>query len=256
MWKRVLDVLDNAFDLSVIRAGRGEFTVECNPETASEELFAVLTAGGVDRLSIGAQSFDPELLKVLERWHDPASVPRAVELARAGGIDRISLDLIFAIPGQTLDAWQRDLDAALALAPDHLSCYTLTYEPNTPMTVRCARGDFTPASEDLEADLYEATVARLAQAGFARYEISNYAKLGQQSQHNLAYWRQSPWLAAGPSASAHVAGHRWKVVPHLGAYLASTGAAPVIDHEAPDARRALAERMMTGVRLAEGLAVF
>ena len=262
-WQRILDALRSLYDLSPIDAGRGEVTVECNPETASAELFDVLRAGGVSRLSVGAQSFNTRHLKILERWHDPESVPRALELARAAGIERRSLDLIFAVPGQTLDEWADDLDRALALPIDHLSCYALTYEPGTAMTVRWQRGEFASADEDIETQMAEHTVGRLRTAGFERYEVSNFARMdtasGGACAHNLAYWRQESWLAAGPSASGHVrvaegGSHRWKNVPRLDSYLAGDdeGFAHVIDHEPPDARRLLAERLMTGVRIAEG----
>jgi len=255
LWKRLLIELDRLFDLSLIRHGGGEFTVECNPETVSPELMAALKLGGVDRVSIGAQSFNPRHLKTLERWHEPANVGRAIELARDAGIQRASVDLIFAIPGQTLDEWRADLAHALVLGTEHLSCYSLTYEPNTAMTARLKRGEFTPADEDLEVAMHETTLSMLRAAGMDRYEISNYSRPGAEARHNLAYWRQESWLAAGPSASGHVLGHRWKNVPRLDDYLAMDdgGWTRVLDHEPPDARRAIAERLMTGCRLREGL---
>jgi oxygen-independent coproporphyrinogen-3 oxidase len=251
LWERVLARVRSAFDLREIE----EFSVECNPETAGAELFDVLVAGGVDRLSFGAQSFDPRHLKTLERWHDPASVERAIELARAAGIARTSLDLIFAIPGQTLGEWSSDLERALALGTEHLSCYALTYEPNTAMTKRLSRGEFDAADHDLEADMLELTADRLHAHGFERYEVSNYARPGAACLHNLAYWRNEQWLAAGPSASGHAGGHRWKNVPRLDDYLLfdDAGYAPIVDHEPPDVRRALRELIMGGVRVAEGL---
>jgi len=260
LWQRLLDALADRFDLSHIRSGAGEFTVECNPETATPELFAVLRRGGVNRLSMGAQSFDPRHLKTLERWHDPESVGRAVGLARAAGLDRLSLDLIFAIPGQTIADWGRDLDLAIDLGVTHLSCYALTYEPNTAMSVRLARGEFEPCDEDLEADMYELSVARCARAGLARYEVSNFAAPGRECAHNQAYWRQDSWLAAGPSASGHLrspegGSWRWKNVPRLDDYLRldESGHPPAIDAEAPEPRRLLAEQIMTGLRLREGI---
>lgn len=263
LWRRLLGVLHDEFDLSRVATSEGEFTVECNPESATPDLLATLRAGGVNRVSMGAQSFHPEHLKTLERWHDPDSVPRAAETASAAGIDRTSIDLIYAIPGQTLAQWDDDLTRALALRTTHLSCYNLTYEPNTAMTVRLKRGEFAPVDEDLEADMFEHTGARLAAAGLERYEVSNYARPGDECRHNLAYWRQDQWLAAGPSASGHVwagpdrraGGHRWKNTPNLGVYLEhpSRTFAPMQDHEPPETARAIRERIMTGVRLREGL---
>lgn len=255
LWRELLDTLRREFDLSRIRSSDGEFTVECNPETASLELFDVLAASGVNRISMGAQSFEPRHLRTLERAHDPASVAHAARLARAAGIDRVSVDLIFAVPGQTLDEWRADLDRALDLGTSHLSCYALTYEPGTAMTARRDRAEFEPADPDLEADMYELTVRHLRAHGLDRYEVSNFARPGHECRHNLAYWRQDPWLACGPSASGHVDGHRWKNTPRLDTYLTTDegGLAPIVEHEPPDPRRALAERLMTGVRLREGI---
>jgi oxygen-independent coproporphyrinogen-3 oxidase len=263
LWDRILATLDELFHTRARgRSGAMEFTIECNPETVTPELMAIYAAGGVNRVSVGAQSFNEKHLKTLERWHDPANVTRALELARDAGIARRSIDLIFGIPGQTIDDWHADLDRALALANapglDHLSCYALTYEPNTAMTARLQRGDFTPTDDDTETRMYQDTVSRLREAGFSRYEVSNYACSDASAcRHNLAYWRHDQWLAAGPSASAFIAGHRWKNVPRLADWLdavnASGGYAPIVDHETPDALRLLAERLMTGLRLAEGV---
>jgi len=261
LWTVLLDRLDALFQT---RHGGGaetaqrdgfEFTVECNPETVSPELMSELKRGGVTRVSIGAQSFEQRHLKTLERWHDPANVARALELARAAGISRQSIDLIYAVPGQTLVEWDQDLTRALSMGTEHLSCYSLTYEPATAMTARLKRGEFKRADEDLEADMFELTLARLRSAGLDRYEVSNFSLPGRECRHNMAYWRQEDWLAAGPAASAHIAGRRWKNVPRLDDYLTqgAAGFSPIMDFEEPDAARALAERLMTGLRVTEGL---
>ena len=234
-----------------------EWTVEANPETIDLEKARVLVAAGVNRVSIGAQSFDPRHLKTLERWHDPANVARAAGFLREAGIANFNIDLIFGIPGQTLAEWREDLARALAIGPEHLSCYGLTYEQNTAMTKRLERGEFEPCDDALEAEMYEATVDTLAAAGFARYEVSNYARAGRECRHNLVYWRNEPWWAIGPSASGFVAGHRYKVVPRLGDWLARAAGddagQPVVDHEAPDEARHASEALMIGLRLAEGI---
>lgn len=255
LWQSLLGALADSFDLSEIRAGRGEFTVECNPETVSPELMGTLRSGGVDRVSVGAQSFNPAHLKTLERWHNPDNVERAIAMARAAGIPRQSLDLIYAIPGQSMEDWERDLRTAIALGTTHLSCYSLTYEPATAMTARLKRGEFTPTDEDLDADMHERTLAILRTAGLERYEVSNFAVPGAESQHNLAYWRQEAWLAAGASASGHLYGNRWKNAPRLDDYLKfhDAGFAPAIDIERFEPRRALSELIMTGIRVSEGL---
>jgi oxygen-independent coproporphyrinogen-3 oxidase len=216
---------------------------------------AVLRDGGVSRISMGAQSFDPGVLKRLERLHRPERVAVAIDLAAEAGIERRSIDLIYAVPGQTEAMWANDLRTALALPIDHVSAYNLTYEPNTALTARLARGEFVPADEDIELVMFEMARDLTREAGLDRYEVSNYARPGGASRHNLAYWRQEPWIAAGPSASGHLAGWRWKNTPRLDTYLAGNdgGFAPAIDIESPDPVRALAERIMTGLRLDEGV---
>ena len=280
LWERVLETLGAEFDLSLMgRAGsggsglpEGEFTVECNPESTTAELLALLRAGGVNRVSMGAQSFHRQHLATLERRHNPENVAKVVEMARAAGIERQSVDLIYAIPGQTLEQWRSDLRTALALGTTHLSCYNLIYEPNTAMAVRLKQGEFVQTDEDTEAAMFEATDEMLAGAGLERYEVSNYARPGHESLHNLAYWRHEQWLAAGPSASGHVyaggvgggaggvcrPGYRWKNTPRLGDYLAcepsvAGGYAPISDLEGPDEARAISEVLMMGLRTREGV---
>lgn len=250
-WRRLLAALPDAFDL----APGFEFTVEANPETVTDELMRALHAGGVNRVSIGCQSFHPTHLKTLERWHEPANVGRAMTMARRAGIGNINLDLIFGIPGQSLDEWRADLDRAVALEPTHLSCYALTYEPNTAMTRRLELGRLERIDEEVEASMYEATIDALPAAGFEQYEVSNFARRADaRCQHNLLYWQSADWLAVGPSASGHVDGLRWKNLPHLGRYLAGEGGAPVdadsveqLDHAAR-----VGEQLMMRLRLMDG----
>src|SRR5262249_47191107 len=151
-----------------------EFTVEANPNTFDPDRARALVAHGVNRISFGAQSFVPSELKTLQRDHDPDNVPRAFEIARSAGLHNLNVDLIFGIPGQTLDTWEFSLASALALQPDHMSCYSLIYEPNTAMTSRMKRGEFTPIDEELELQMFEHVYQRLRGAGFTRYEVSNY----------------------------------------------------------------------------------
>ncbi len=249
LWRRLLPELRRCLR----PAAEAEFTVEANPETVTPELAAILAQGGVNRVSIGAQSFHPRHLKTLERWHDPANVERAMMIFRDAGITNLNLDLIFAIPGQTVDDWLADLEQAVALEPMHLSCYGLTYEPNTAMTVRLRAGRIEPVDEEVEAAMYESALDRLAEAGFEQYEISNWSRPGMASRHNLHYWRNGNWWAFGPSASGHLDGVRWKNVPRLSDYLAVTPWSPVTDVEGMDADRRLGERLMLGLRLREGL---
>ena len=249
LWERLLEAIHAHLPIDRVR----EWTVEANPETVTPELAAVLTEGGVNRVSIGAQSFHPVHLNTLERWHDPENVARAVSIMRGAGITNINLDLINSIPGQTLEEWEDDLNHALALEPDHLSCYTLTYEPNTPMAARLRAGEFERADEDLEAAMYEHTRTRLAQAGFEHYEISNWARPGKQCAHNLLYWRNANWWPLGPGAAGHANGLRWKNAPNLGRYLDSHGLPPAVEVERLDEYAQRGETLMLGLRLIEGM---
>lgn len=251
LWEELLNRFHTLFTL----APGHEFTVECNPETVTDDLMGVLAGGGVNRVSMGAQSFDRKHLATLERRHDPERLPIAAETVRRAGIARLSVDLISGVPDQTLEQWDADLHTALGLGTEHLSAYTLTYEPGTAMTARLLKGEFAKTDDDLEADMYEHTVGTLRAAGLDRYEVSNHARPGAECRHNLAYWRQEGWLAAGPSASAHVGGWRWKNTPRLDDYLhaGEDGFSPVCELEEPDPRRSLMDRIMTGVRLREGV---
>jgi oxygen-independent coproporphyrinogen-3 oxidase len=255
LWKILLSEVNSLFDMSDIRSGVGEFSVENNPESVSDELADVLVQGGVNRASLGAQSFNPEHLKALERIHNPAKVPVAIDTLRRAGIHRVSIDLIFAVPGQTLDQWDQDLQTALALPVEHLSAYGLTYEPGTAMTARLAKGEFTKSPDDIEASMYQHTIETLRARGFDRYEVSNHAKAGAECKHNLAYWTSQDWLAVGPSASGHFQGSRWKNTPRLDDYLNHNdeGFAPICDFEPPDDRRELMDLMMTSIRLTQGV---
>jgi len=247
----ILGAINDAFG----RSDDAEWTIETNPETMSAQHARLCADAGVNRVSMGAQSFDPRHLATLERRHDPESVPRAIDHTRGAGIERVSLDLIYAIPGQTLDDWSRDLDTALALPIDHISAYALTYEPNTPMTARRDRGDFEQTPDELEVAMYDHALGATRARGMTRYEVSNHAMPGSQCRHNLAYWRGDDWLAAGPGAAGHLGGHRWTNTPRLDDYLAHTdaGLAPIRAHETPDPRTVLLDTIMMGIRTAEGL---
>ena len=192
--RRLILGLRDRFDLSRV----DEWTVEANPATVSAEYCAMLRAAGVNRISFGAQSFDRIELKQLERHHDPEDVPRSLELARAAGFERLNLDLIYAIPGQTLSSWEKSLDAALALGTSHLSCYGLTYEPNTAITVRKRLGQFSAAEESVELSMLRYARMRLAAAKMQAYEISNYARDGEECRHNLVYWLGENYVGLGP----------------------------------------------------------
>lgn len=249
--RRLLEGLRARFDLS----GVNEWTVEANPATLSLEYAHMLRDMGVDRLSFGAQSFDPAELKQLERHHDPEDVPRSVEIARSAGFERVNIDLIYAIPGQTLESWSRSLESAIALGTDHLSCYGLTYEPSTPLAVRRRMGQIVAVEEPVELAMLHHTRRRLREAGLPAYEISNYARPGQECRHNLLYWTQEDYIGLGPSAASHVRGHRWKNRPHLGEWESAVGRGvlPADEYEALTERQRAGELAMLMLRLERGL---
>ncbi|MFW5681516.1 MAG: radical SAM family heme chaperone HemW [Phycisphaeraceae bacterium] len=251
LWDLLLGEMDRWGVLGDVR----EFTVEANPETLTPELARTLRRGGVNRLSIGCQSFQPELLNALERWHDPESVGRAVRTARAAGIDNINLDLIFAIPGQSLEQLRDDLGRAVALEPDHLSYYGLTYEPNTTLAVKLRLGRVSAVGEELELAMYQAVLEGTEAAGFEQYETSNFARPGRRCEHNLVYWRRGEYLGLGPSASSHLAGERWKNQAHLGRYVDGCPEPPVVDRETLTPGQQRDEALMLGLRLREGIAL-
>lgn len=233
--------------------GDCEWTVEANPETVTAERADVLAASGVNRVSLGAQSFDTGLLAALERQHDPESVPRSLDLLRQAGIDRLSLDLIFAIPGQSLEQWDADLQAVLDLGVEHLSAYSLVYEPGTPLTRRRDRGAVQPVDEEVEARMFEHAIDVLQQQGFDQYEVSNWARSGHRCRHNLVYWRNENWWPVGPGAAGHVDGVRWKNLPRLSSYLEGEGLPAVTMTEQLDEDGRIGETFMLGLRLLDGM---
>ncbi len=233
----------------------GEWTVEANPETVTAQVAAVLAGHPVSRVSLGMQSAQPHLLKALERQHDPAAVPRTVDHIRSAGIDDVSLDLIFGIPGQQVPDVHADLAAALALDPVHLSVYGLIYEPGTPLRRRRDTGKVTPVDEDAEVDMFTSVQQLLAEAGFEHYEISNWAKPGHRCQHNEIYWTNGNWWPLGPSAAGHVSGTRWRTIPRLKAWMdqRTDGLPPVVDLESLDADAVMGEVLMLGLRRLAGV---
>ena len=231
---------------------QAETTVECNPEDVTDDLARALAARGC-RVSLGAQTFAPALLDVLERRTTPAGVRDAVGRLRAAGVASISLDLIFGIPGETTDDLVGDLDALIALAPDHVSAYELEAKPGTRFTVH--HGAALAAQADRVEDHLDRVVDRLGAAGYDWYEVASFARgPGQRAVHNTAYWRGRDYLGLGIGAVSTVAGERRANGPKLAAYLDDPAGAPCA-LEAIDAETAARERLMLGLRLAEGVAL-
>ena len=185
-----------------------EVTMEANPESMTREKAAIALAAGVRRLSIGVQSFHPHLLHFLDRAHSAARADAAFADARRAGFDNISVDLMFGIPSETRDEWAADLERALALRPDHLSCYNLTFEPGTRLHRDMQRGSVAPNDQDDDRWMFEHTRSRLSDAGFTAYEVSNFAGRGGPCRHNDHYWLQGDYVGVGPGAASHRAGVR------------------------------------------------
>ena len=189
-----------------------ENTLEANPGTLSQEQLVGLRAAGRKRLSMGAQSFDDELLKTLGRIHTTEEITQAVQYARVAGFTSINLDFMFGLPGQTMRHWQETLDRALDLHPEHFSLYSLIIEEGTPFHTWVHEGRITPGDEDLCADMYEYADERLLAAGYENYEISNWSLPGHQSRHNLTYWQNLPYLGMGAGAYSSFGGRRFSDV--------------------------------------------
>ena len=194
-----------------------EWTFEVNPATVRAEKARLLKSAGVTRISLGVQSWDDALLKTLGRVHDAAQAEETYATLREAGFDNINIDLMFAVPGQTLAQWQATLAKTIALRPEHVSSYCLTYEEDTAYFRQLQLGTFRQ-DDDRDADLFETTMDTLAAAGFDHYEISNYARPGRESAHNFAYWRGTDYLGFGPSAFSTVGLRRWQALPDTAEY--------------------------------------
>lgn len=237
-------------------ADGAEVSVEANPDSIDAAGLAQLRAGGVTRVSFGMQSAVPHVLAALDRTHDPERVPQVVAWARDAGLE-VSIDLIYGAPGESLDDWQRSLDAAVAMAPDHVSAYALIVEDGTALARRIRRGELAAPDDDLQAAMYEAADATLIAAGYRWYEVSNWARGHRVARHNLAYWRGQDWWGFGPGAHSHVGGVRWWNVKHPAAYRDRllAGASPSLAREVLDDETRRVERVLLESRIADGLPV-
>jgi oxygen-independent coproporphyrinogen-3 oxidase len=245
--ERLLAGLRDAIDLSAVE----EWTVESNPGTLDASKAALLVRHGVDRASVGVQSFHDARLKVLGRVHGADEAARAVETMRAAGIPRLSLDLMLATPGQAIEEQRRDLERAIALRPEHVSTYVLTFEEGTAYATALAAGRLPAPQEERDLAHLAAACEQLGEAGYARYEVSNHAKPGAESRHNLAYWRNAEWLGLGAGAHSHAQGTRWKNVDDPAEYAAAVRARghATAWTESPTSRQRAFESLMMGLRL-------
>ena len=254
-------LLQGVFSLFPLEAD-AEFTSECNPGTLTAAWLEAAQAAGVNRLSMGMQAGQPHLLHMLGRIHTFTDVEVSVKLARAAGIRNLNLDLMFGLPGQTLNDWAETLDMALSLHPEHLSCYGLIPEAGTQLGDAILAGEVPLPAEDAERAMYDMTLTRLAAAGFEQYEISNFAKPGCACRHNLGYWRQTPYLGLGPAAASMLPSRtpeefclRRTNVRDLAAYLrqGQQGRFQPAEEESVSPAEARFETMMLGLRTTKGV---
>jgi putative oxygen-independent coproporphyrinogen III oxidase len=249
---RLLSFIQTTFDV----APDAEVTLEANPGSTDSERIAAWLESGVNRLSLGVQGFDPRALAVLERRTDAAQAERAYRLARDAGIRNINVDLIYAVPYQSRATWIDTLHRALALEPDHVSTYCLTFEEGTLLWRRRAQGKLPEVEPDLQWDQLDEACTVLEQAGYRRYEVSNWARPGFESRHNFAYWRCRPVYGAGAGAHSYATdgdgASRWWNVARPRDYIAACPT-PVAGGEELDQRKARAEALMLGLRTADGV---
>jgi oxygen-independent coproporphyrinogen III oxidase len=235
--------------------GVTEFSIEANPNSVSADILGLLKKCGVNRLSMGVQSFIESELQLLGRLHSPQEAHVAWKLAREAGFGNLSLDLIYGIPGQTMDTWKASLDQAIELSPDHISAYCLSFEEGTPLADDLAAGRVSPMDESLQRDCYYFAIERLEQAGLNQYEISNYARPGRECGHNLVYWHNESYLGIGPSAVSYIDGERSTNDHDLSRYVAavSAGRRATESSEHVTGRLLQAETLMLGLRLRAGV---
>jgi oxygen-independent coproporphyrinogen-3 oxidase len=248
---RIVAACECAFDVSPDR----EVTLEANPESITEARLAAFRRAGVNRLSVGVQSFREDELRRLSRLHSVDRARAALAEARAAGFDNISLDLMMWLPEQSVSEWLQSVDAAIAIAPEHLSLYMLEVYPNAPLKDDMARARWSQAPDDDAAVMYVEAMERLEAAGLQQYEISNVARPGRRSRHNLKYWTDGEWLGFGPGAHSTRGGVRWKNTSSTQEYVdqVSRGASIAVDvHRlTPDQR--LGDALFTALRLVDGI---
>jgi oxygen-independent coproporphyrinogen-3 oxidase len=249
--KRLLSACLEAFAIDE----EAEITLEANPGTLSAEQLTGLRVAGINRLSLGSQSFDAELLHTLGRIHTSEEIVQALSNARAAGFRSINLDFMFGLPGQTMQHWKTTLDRALALHPEHFSLYSLIIEEGTPFYTWTNEGSIIPGDEDLCADMYEYADERLQAEGYENYEISNWALPGHQSQHNLTYWQNLPYIGMGAGAHSFFGGRRFSNVLHPQEYirLLKKQQRPEAEGEFIDRIQEMSETAFLGLRTAQGL---
>ena len=232
-----------------------EFTVECNPGQVSVERLSMLARCGVNRLSFGVQSFHAAELGLLGRRHTADDARRSIDQAQRLGFDNVGIDLIFAIPGSTLASWEHCLCSALALGVQHVSAYSLSFEPGTPLDESRRLGQIETVDEETDRAMYEMTIDYLASAGFAQYEVSNFARDGFACRHNQGYWENRPYIGIGPSAASYWQGERTANVADIDAYIRrmEAGSSPIEERDRPTRADRICETAVLNLRTRKGV---
>ncbi len=248
------NILDGCFRFFNI-AANAEITVEANPGTITPGYFEQVKSAGFNRVSVGAQSFIPHELELLERIHGPEAIGRTVEQAKNEGFDNVSVDLMFALPNQTLEDWDYSLKQAIQLNPNHISAYNLTFEPKTAFYSYMESGKMTPPNDERQLTLFKHTLKSMAEAGYDQYEISNFAKPGKECRHNINYWNNGNYIGLGAGASGYWNGKRRKNINSPVKYIEQTlKTGQAVDfEESPDQATSIGETMMLGLRLSDGI---
>ena len=249
--------LFDSLHCAMIISDSAEITIECNPSSLSSELLETYKAIGINRISLGVQSFDDRHLRRLGRIHTSEEALTAFETVRRCGFDNVSLDLIYGLPDQTLDQWASDLEKAIELDPEHISAYNLIIEDQTPFGELYKWGELNLPLDSIQGDMYAALNERLKMAGYVRYEISNFGKPGFECRHNLKYWRLEPYIGLGPAAVSFDFARRWKNKPDLDSYLSSLESGQPAPRETEELtpEKIREEYIMLSLRLAEGLSL-
>lgn len=245
----------NAVRHSLGVSSTAEVTIEANPGTVDSAKLTQLREAGFNRLSLGVQSLDDDFLRAIGRAHTRQQALDAYDAAREAGFENAGIDLIFALPGQSIEHWANTLQAAIELRPEHISLYELSIEEGTRFAQLCAEGELQPLDEETQLAMYELAIATLARAGYEHYEVSNFAKAGYRSQHNTVYWLNQPYYGFGAGATSYVEGVRARRIAEPGQYISAieSGSDAIEFRECLDLRERLGETIVQGLRLTDGI---
>ena len=251
--KQILDTVQQSFNLT----SDCEITIEANPATLKLQALQEIRAAGYNRISIGVQSFDEKELKLLERVHNEEEIHSTIQQARSAKFENLSMDLMFALPDQTIEKWRSHLKQTIDKNPDHISTYNLTIEPSTAFFKLHKRGKLCLPHEDIQLEMYKTTIQTLENAGYQQYEISNFSKPGMESRHNINYWNNGEYLGMGAGASSYLNGERFKNTNLPSNYIREIEAKEnaIETRERLEPIQAMGETLMLGLRLLKGISI-